>query len=230
MRRRNLLATILGTLAVVGLTVLSVLFFGFLGTRFLALRFSDAPVAALLPWLIPGVILAFVGFEAIFILLSPEVERGDALGSSPRKRLGPKQKRVLILVILLLLVLLFLTIPNAQILCDADGITVHYVFSFTDHHYSWEDVSVASVADHGTTFSFNLKMKDGKSFDLMGYSSAETEAFTETYGDILGYMVFVDGQLIARGKFKTVKVSDSLLDALREVEDWERIAPLFDAH
>ncbi|MBQ4091233.1 MAG: hypothetical protein IJC64_02830 [Clostridia bacterium] len=190
------LSWLLGTvLVIVGVIVYAVLS-SFLNRWLIGARLGNNAACALLPLSLTGLTVAFVLYEAIFIvhLIKFGNDKDDAKAK--------KVSRIVTAACICLSLLFAIFSANTFTRLDESSITkVCFVETKT---YQWTercDVQkyALSCSAEGV-LSFTVTMKDGEVIDLIGTVNSCTPEFTEKYGDLYGYAAHL-AQSFDNGEF-----------------------------
>ena len=174
-----LLGTVLVIIGVVVYAVLSSL----ISRTIIGSRFGDAASCALLPLSIAGLTVAFVLYEAIFIvrLIKFGNDKDDA-----------KAKKVSRIVTAACISLSFIfAIFSANTFTRLDGDSISKVCFVETKRYEWRDrcdvLRYSLSCDGDGVLNFTVTMKDGEKIELLSQVNSCSVAFTEQYGDLYGY-------------------------------------------
>ena len=181
------LSWLLGTLLViVGVIVYAVLS-SFINRLIIGGRLGDSASCALLPLSLTGLTVAFVLYEAIFIVRL--IKFGNAKDDA-------KAKKVSRIVTAACISLSFLfAIFSANTFTKLDENSISKVCFVEIKRYEWQercDVLRYSLScDSDGVLNFTVTMKDGEKIELLSQVNSCTEAFTEQYGDLYGYAAYL---------------------------------------
>lgn len=150
-------------------------------------RFGADAACALLPLSIAGLTVAFVLYEAIFIV------RLIKFGNDKDDAKAKKVSRI-VTAACISLSLLF-AVFSANTFTRLDGDSISKVCFVELKKYEWQarcDVLKYSLScDSDGVLNFTVTMKDGEKIDLWGQVNSCTKAFTEQYGDLYGYAAYL---------------------------------------
>lgn len=177
------LSWLIGTLLViVGVVVYAVLS-SFLNRWIIGSRLGNDVACALLPLSLTGLTVAFVLYEAIFIVRL--IKFGNDKDDAKAKRVS----RIVTAACICLSLLFAIFSANTFTKMDEDSITkVCFVETKTYQWTTRSDVQKYSLSCSADgVVSFVITMKDGEVIDLLGQVNSCTPEFTEKYGDLYGY-------------------------------------------
>ena len=180
------LGTVLVIIGVFAYAVLSSL----LNRWLIGARFGDDAACALLPLSIVGLTVAFVLYEAIFIvkLIKFGNDKDDA-----------KAKKVAHIVAAACISLSFVfAIVSANTFTKLESDSISKVCFFETKKYEWSDrCDVLKYSLSCTTegaLSFTVTMKDGEAIEILGQVNSCSKAFTDQYNDLYGYAAYLSEQ------------------------------------
>jgi len=184
------LSWLLGTLAVIlGVAVYAVLS-SLLNRWLIGARFGSEPACALLPLTMTGLTVAFVLYEAIFIvrLIRFGNEKDDA-----------KAKRIARIVTVACICLSFVfAIFSANTFTELRGDHISKVCFTEIKRYEWTsrcDVQrYALSCDDNGVLAFTVTMKDGEKIELWSQVNSCTLAFNEDFDGVYGYGAYLAEQ------------------------------------
>ena len=177
----------MGTLLVlVGVIVYAVLS-SFINRLIIGARLGESASCAILPLSLVGLTVAFVLYEAIFIvrLIRFGNDKDDA-----------KAKKVARIVTAACISLSFLfAIFSANTYTKLDDSSISSVCFVEVKRYEWEkrcDVLRYSLScGSDGVLNFTVTMKDGEKIEILNQVNSCTESFTEQYGDLYGYAAYL---------------------------------------
>lgn len=174
---------------VVGVIVYAVLS-SFINRWIIGARFGDSASCALLPLSIAGLTVAFVLYEAIFIVRL--IKFGNAEDDA-------KAKKVSRIVTVSCISLSFLfAIFSANTFTRLNDDSISKVCFAETQRYEWSercDVLRYSLScDANGALSFTVTMKDGEKIEILGSVNSCSKAFTDKYGNLYGYSAHLSEQ------------------------------------
>ena len=180
------LGTLLVILGVVAYAVLS----SFINRWIIGARFGNDASCALLPLSVVGLTVAFVLYEAIFIVRL--IKFGNAQDDS-------KAKKISRIVTAACISLSFLfAIFSANTFTQLDDDSISKICFVKTKEYEWSercDVLRYSLScDADGALNFTVTMKDGEKIELFGAVNSCSQAFTDKYGDLYGYAAHLSEQ------------------------------------
>ncbi|MBE6584828.1 MAG: hypothetical protein E7649_07660 [Ruminococcaceae bacterium] len=181
---------LLGTaLVIVGVVVYAVIS-SFINRWFLSARFGDLAACALLPLSLTGLTVAFVLYEAIFIVRL--VKFGNDADNAKAKRVS-----MIVTVASIALSLVF-AVFSANTFTKLSEDSISKVCFVQTKSYQWNercDVQrYALSCDANGTLSFSVTMKDGERIELWGEVNSCSQAFTDKYGNLYCYAAYLSEQ------------------------------------
>ena len=189
------LGTVFVVLGVVVYAVISSLF----NRLFVGMAHGDSVACALMTkWLI-GVGIAFVLYEAIFILWQFDILKK----SKAQQENGEKSKNAFRLIAVLCIcasLLIGIIFSNTYIDCREDSISS--VYFVTTKEYRWDkrnDVRKYSLScDANGGLSFKISMKDGEVIELFGHVTSLTDKFRDQFDtdslNLLAYAAYLSNE------------------------------------
>ena len=198
-KNKGCISGIIGTafvvLGVAAYAVISSLF----NRVFVSSAHGDAVACALMTKWLVGVGVAFILYEAIFILW-----QFDLLKKNNRSDNNPKSKKGLLTVASACVaasLLIGVVLANTYIDCREDSIS--NVCFVTTKEYRWDtrnDVLRYSLScDESGGLSYKITMKDGSTVDLFGNVTSISDSFREKYNadkvSLLSYAAHLSNQL-----------------------------------
>ena len=195
----GVIGTIFVVLGVAAYAVISSLF----NRIFVGLAHGDAVACALMTKWLVGVGIAFILYEAIFILW-----QFDLLKKNNRSDNNPKSKKVLLTVASACVaasLLIGVVLANTYVDCREDSIS--NVCFVTTKEYRWDtrnDILRYSLScDENGGLSFKITMKDGNTIDLFGPVTSISDSFREKYNadkvSLLSYAAYLAEQFYNSG-------------------------------
>ena len=189
-RRGGCLSWILGTVLVIVGVVVYAIVSSLINRWLIGARFGQDAACALLPLAIPGLTVAFVLYEAIFIV---------RLIKSGNKQDDAKAKRIanVVTIAAICLSLLF-AVFSANTFTQLDNSSISKVCFVQTKQYVWDqrcDVQRYSVSCSSEgALSYVITMKDGETVELWNSVNSCSSEFLEKYGDIYGYAAYLSEQ------------------------------------
>lgn len=177
------LSWFLGTaLVVLGVIVYAVVS-SFINRWIIGARFSDASACALLTLSVAGLTVAFVLYEAIFIV------RLIKFGNDKDDAKAKKVSRIVTAASICLSLLFAVFSANTYTELQSDHISK--VCFVETKRYEWGkrcDVHRYSLScDANGVLSFTVTMKDGEKIELLGAVNSCSESFTDEFDNLYGY-------------------------------------------
>ena len=165
---------------------------------FVSLAHGDTVACALMTRWLTGVGIAFILYEAIFILW-----QFDLLKKNKSSDNNPKGKKTLLIVAAACIatsLLVGVIFANTYVDCREDSIS--NVCFVTTKEYRWDtqnDVLRYSLScDENGGLSFKITMKDGSTVDLFGNVTSISDSFREKYNadkvSLLSYAAYLSEQ------------------------------------
>ena len=197
-KNKGCLSGIIGTffvvLGVAAYAVISSLF----NRAFVSLAHGDTVACALMTRWITGVGIAFILYEAIFILW-----QFDLLKKSKASENSSQSKKILLIVAAACIaasLLVGVVFANTYVDCREDSIS--NVCFVTTKEYRWDtrnDILRYSLScDESGGLSFKITMKDGNTVDLFGHVTSISDSFREKYNadkvSLLSYAAYLSEQ------------------------------------
>ena len=190
----GLFGTFFVILGVAAYAVVSSLF----NRAFVSSAHGDTIACALMTKWLTGVGIAFILYEAIFILW-----QFDLLKKSRSSDNSLKGKKLLLIVASACIaasLLVGVVFANTYVDCREDSIS--NVCFVTTKEYRWDtqnDILRYSLScDEGGGLSFKIKMKDGSTVDLFGHVTSISDSFREKYNadkvSLLSYAAYLSDQ------------------------------------
>ena len=187
----GVVGTIFVLLGVGAYAIISSLF----NRAFVGEAFGDTVACGLMTKWLTGVGIAFILYEAIFILWE-----FDLLKKTKNNFDEKKSKKILLTVALILIcasLLVGVVFANTYIECREDSIS-KVCFAPTKE-YRWDtrcDVLRYSLScDQSGSLTFNITMKDGEVVELLGNVTSVSESFNEKYNtntvNLLSYAAYL---------------------------------------
>ena len=192
---KGCLSGILGTLAVIVGVVIFALFSSLINNLFLSARFGDRAECALLPLSIIIIVIAFVLFEAIFIVRQIWLGR-KGTDSEPKLK-----KTFFIISVVCLLLTLLLPIVSACTYTKLSEDTISKVCFVEYKSYDLDtDMSRCVLAcDSSGKLTFTITMVDGEKIELLGTVNSCGTGFVKKYENLYGYAEYLSGKLYEQG-------------------------------
>lgn len=198
------MAGVLGTLLVVLGVVAYAVISSLLNRFFVGTAFGEDAACALMTGWLTGVAIAFILYEAIFILW-----QFDILKKTRKNGDDGKSKKTFILIAIgcicasLLVAVVF---ANTYVDCREDSISK--VCFVKTKEYRWNDkndvLRYSLSCDSNGGLTFNITMKDGEVIELLGNVTSISDSFKEKYHadkvDLLAYAADLAEQFDS-GKF-----------------------------
>ena len=197
-KNKGCISGIIGTffvvLGVAAYAVISSLF----NRVFVSLAHGDTVACALMTRWLTGVGIAFLLYEAIFILW-----QFDLIKKNKQSNDIAKSKNTLLIIAVICIVaslLIGVVFSNTYIDCRDDSIS--NVCFVTTKEYRWDtrnDILRYSLScDENGGLSFKITMKDGNTVDLFGYVTSISDSFREKYNadkvSLLSYAAYLSEQ------------------------------------
>ena len=197
-KNKGCLSGVIGTffvvLGVAAYAVVSSLF----NRIFVSLAHGDAIACALMTSWLTGVGVAFILYEAIFILW-----QFDLLKKNNAPENNPKSKKILLIVAAACIaasLLAGIVLANTYVDCREDSIS--NVCFTTTKEYRWDtrnDILRYSLScDESGGLSFKITMKDGNTVDLFGHVTSISDSFRDKYSadkvSLLSYAAYLSEQ------------------------------------
>ena len=188
---------ILGTLAVLVGVVIYAVISSVIAKTFIHSRFGSEAACAILTLTVTNLIVAFVLYEAIFIVWqvrsSQKAAGKNNLSEGEKKTMD---KIVLIVLIVCILLSLLFSVINANTFICLREDSISTVCFATTKEYRWDERNDVQrytfTCDEVGAMTFKVTMKDGKSFDLLGGVTSLSDSFREKYNadkvDLLCYV------------------------------------------
>ena len=198
-KNKGCISGVIGTLFV----VLGVAAYAVVSSLFnrvcVSLAHGDTVACALMTRWLTGVGIAFILYEAIFILW-----QFDLLKKNKASENNPKSKKMLLIIASLCIaasLLVGVVLANTYVDCREDSIS--NVCFVTTKEYRWDtrnDILRYSLScDENGGLSFKITMKDGNTVDLFGHVTSISDGFREKYNadkvSLLSYAAYLSEQL-----------------------------------
>lgn len=188
---------ILGTLAVLLGVVIYAVVSSVIAKALIHSRFGSDAACAILTLTVTNLIVAFVLYEAIFIVWqvrSSQKASGKVDLSDGEKK--TMDKIVLIVLIVCILLSLLFSLVNANTFTCLREDSISTVCFTTTKEYRWDErcdvLRYTFTCDENGAITYRITMKDGKSFDLLGGATSLSDSFREKYNadkvDLLCYV------------------------------------------
>lgn len=195
----GILGTILVILGVVVHTVISSL----ICRGIIHSRFGDEVACAILTLTVTNIIVAFVLYEAIFIVW--QVRASQKAADKGSLSIGEKKqmdKIVLIVFIVCIVLSLLFSVVNANTFTELREDSISKVSFVTTKEYRWDErcdvLRYTFACDEGGGLTFKVTMKDGEAFDMLGGVTSLSDSFREKYNtdkvDLLTYVADLSEQ------------------------------------
>ncbi len=206
-------ASILGTLFVVLGVIVFAILSSLLARVFVGARFADEVGCALLTFSLTAVFIAFVLYEAIFIVWQLKI----SAASANNKETETKMKKLLKIVAIAAISLsLLVAVFSANTYTECRESSISKVCFVPVKEYRWDEerndvrnyrLSCAS----GGALTFNITMKDGEVIELFGPVTSVSGKFSEKYEtsrlNLVGYAYSLSEQFDTSGYYIEKKIS-----------------------
>ncbi len=183
------LAWLLGTLGVLGGVVVYAVLSSFINRWLIGSRFGDGVACALLPLSLTGLTVAFVLYEAIFIV---RLVKANAKDNERAKKISR-----MVTVACISLSLLF-AVFSANTFTELREDSISKVCFVETKRYEWStrcDVQRYSLScDSNGVLSFIITMKDGEKIDVFGTVNSCSKAFVDKYGNLYKYAAYLSDE------------------------------------
>lgn len=186
----GILGTVFVILGVVGYLIVS----SYLNKIFIGARFGGNAAVALLSLTMPGLTVAFVLYEAIFIVSQVRLHK-----KAEGKDDGGKIDRIYRLVFIgcICLSLLF-AIFSANTFTECDEDSISKVCFVTTKEYRWDEsndiTSYTLGCDANGNLTFKINVRGDGQIELFDAANSCSESFIEKYGGMEGYAAYLSEQ------------------------------------
>ncbi len=186
----GILGTLFVILGVIGYALVS----SYINRLFIGARFGNDASVALLELSLTGLTVAFVLYEAIFIVSQIRLHK-NASGKDD----GGKMNRIyrLVFVGCVCLSLLF-AIFSANTFTECDGDSISKVCFVTTKEYRWDEENkvtrYALGCDADGNLTYKIFIRGEKPIELFNTVNSCTDSFIEKYGGMEGYAAYLSEQ------------------------------------
>ncbi len=194
---------ILGTLLVLLGVVIHTVISSLISKAFIHSRFGDDTACAVLTLTVTNIVVAFVLYEAIFIVWQVRAsQKASDKGNVSLSEKKTMDKIVLIVLIACIVLSLLFAVINANTFTCLREDSISTVFFTTTKEYRWDErcdvLRYSFACDEGGGITFKVTMKDGEAFDLLGGVTSLSDSFKEKYStdkvNLLSYVADLSEQ------------------------------------
>ena len=208
MKKKGFLSGFLGTLLVlVGVLVATVLT-SLLANVIFSVRFSSGePICAVLKLTLFVILIYFILLEVIFFAWQIKLAKNDSKKSDEASRMKSAKTFRIVCASCLCAIILFAVINvNTYTEYREDGISEK--FFVTTKEYDWQNVLYYSLScDRYGEIDFNIKMKDGKTFELLNTVTSCSDEFMDKYENMYGYAAYLASEFESQPNYIEKRLS-----------------------
>ena len=236
---------ILGTLAVIIGVIVHALISSLISKAFIHSRFGTDAACAVLTLTVTNIIVAFVLYEAIFIVWQVRAShRAADKGNLTVSEKNRMDKIVLWVLIACIALSLLFSIVNANTFTCLRENSISKVCFVTTKEYRWDEkcdvLRYTFACDESGGLTFKIVMKDGEAFDILGGVTSLSESFKEKYStdkvNLLSYVADLSEQFDNSEYIIEKVVSPSSIENAKKIyenqEDklliWEQIQKIIE--
>ena len=186
---------ILGTLAVIlGVIVYAVLS-SLLCRAFVGARLSDEPACALLTFSIPGIGIAFVLLEGIFVAWQIKLSKKGREGERKFNRIF----KIVTLSCISALILLSIVSANTYTKLGSETISKVCFAEYKSYDVDRDIARCTLSCSADGALSYTVTMKDGEKIELFNAVNSYGDGFAEKHENLFGYASYLSEKLATGG-------------------------------
>lgn len=186
---------ILGTLAVILGVVVYAVTSSLLCRVFIGMRFSEEPSCALLTFSIPGIGIAFVLLEGIFVAWQIKLSKKGGDGERKFNRIF----KIVTLSCISALILLSIVSANTYTKLGNDTISKVCFAEYKSYDIN-EDIARCTLSCSANgELSYTVTMRDGEKIELFNAVNSYGDGFADEYENLFGYASYLSERLASYG-------------------------------
>lgn len=207
MKKKGFLSGLLGTLLVIVGVFATTILSSLLVNVVFKSRLAGEPICAIMKLTLISIIVYFVLLEVIFFTWQVKLTKNeDKHASEESKKRTAKICRIIYASCVCGMILFALINVNTYTEYREDGISEK--FFVTTKNYTWQNVSsyTLSCSEDGT-IEYTVKMKDGKSFELINKVNSCSDEFLEKHENMYGYAAFLSKTFDSQSNYIEKRIS-----------------------